>query len=301
MSEIVQNPAQGIIVPSARLAVKIPPRPALLMALQHEMNKENYDINKVAALINRDVAMAGKLLESANSAYFNLSRHATTVRDAIAMIGMRHCSAIMSGYITKKTLCVGEMMMARFWDVSEKRAKGMSFLAEETRAVAPDLAYSFGLFCDIGIPLLKATFPGYVQTLSIANKTADNEFLHVEQGKHGIDHAIIGSILAEQWSIAPEVVEAIHMHHTHDVLYDESVSGTTRALVALNEIVEKAIEKFRGKGESVEWKESGAIARQALGLSMEEVDQLCESLLAMFHQGGAQPIVVRKTNFVPKR
>ena len=263
-------------------SVAIPPRPALFMALQREMRKEDKDVKRVAELINRDVAMASKLLETTNSAFFGLRRHVTTVQDAIQMIGTDQCSAVMSGLITRKTLGMGATMMARFWDVSEKRAKGMSFLAKELRSGQPELAYSFGLFCDIGIPLMKAAFPTYLETLSIANQRGAKEFLNVETERHGIDHASIGAMLAERWSIDDEVVAAIGMHHDYEMLYDESIPATTRILVALNDVVEKAIQEFRGETESLEWMEAGIVATEALGISIEDVEELCEGLKGRF-------------------
>lgn len=260
------------------MAVAIPPRPALFMALQRELRKEEKDIRRIAELINRDVGMAAKLLETTNSAFFGLRRQVNTVADAIQLIGTDHCTAVMSGLITKKALGMGAMMMARFWDVSEKRAKGMSFLAREMRIAEPQLAYSFGLFCDIGIPLMKAAFPNYGETLAIANQCGALQFLAVETERHGVDHAGIGAMLAMRWSLDDEVVAAIGMHHDYEKLYDESISGTTRALVALNGVVEKAIQEFRGEEESHEWVEAGRIASEALDLGDAEVEEFCVSL-----------------------
>ena len=262
------------------LAINIPPRPALFMALQHEIHKEEPDIRKIAELINRDVAMASKLLETSNSASFSLRRHVTTVQDAIIMVGMNQCAAVMTGLITKQTLAKGAMMMARFWDVSEKRAKGMSYLAKELHSIKPEIAYSFGLFCDIGIPLLKASFPGYLETLSIANHKGDIDFLEVEHKRHGLDHAYVGGLLAQQWAISDDVVAAIGMHHNHDILYDDTIAVPTRVLVASNYVVERAIQEFRGETESLEWLQGGSAASEALGMTSAEADELCEAVKA---------------------
>jgi len=264
------------------MSVAIPPRPALFMALQRELRKEEKDIRRIAELINRDVAMAAKLLETTNSAFFGLRRRVNTVHEAIQLIGTDHCTAVMSGLITKKALGMGAMMMARFWDVSEKRAKGMSFLAREMRIVEPQLAYSFGLFCDIGIPLMKAAFPDYLETLAIANQRGALQFLAVETERHGVNHAGIGAMLAMRWALDGEVVAAIGMHHDYEKLYDESVPGSTRGLVALNGVVEKAIQEFRGETESHEWVEAGQVASEALDLDGAEVEALCESLKEKF-------------------
>jgi HD-like signal output (HDOD) protein len=252
------------------------------MALQHEMRKEEANLKKVAQLIGRDAAMAGTLLETANSAFFALRRPVETVQDAIALIGMNQCSAMMTLLITRKVLNAGGMMMARFWDVSEKRALGMSYLARETRAARPDLAHSFGLFCDIGIPLLKAKVPTYLETLSLANRAAARRFIEVEHARHGINHALVGALLAEKWAISSDIVQAIRKHHDSDVLFDESVPVTVRNLVALNHVVEKAIQTHRGEAESLEWLEDGSAAIEALGWSQSDVDDTCEALVDRF-------------------
>ena len=263
-------------------SVIIPPRPALFLALQRELRKEDKDIRRVAELVNRDVAMAAKLLEATNSAFFGLRRHVNTVPEAIQLIGTDYCAAVMSGLILKNALGVGIMMLARFWDVSEKRARGMNFLAREMRIVDPQLAYSFGLFCDIGIPLMKSAFPPYLETLAIANRHGALNFIAVETERHGVDHASIGAMLAARWALDDEVASAIAMHHDYDKLYDESIPDITRALIALNSVVERAIQEFRGD-QLHEWDEGGHVTSAALELSEDEVEQLCEGVKEKFH------------------
>jgi len=202
----------------------IPPRPALLMGLQDEIRRDNPNIKHYADLIQRDVAMMGTLLQIANSAYFNPGRRVSTIVDAVILLGLNQCNAIISGLILRKSLNFGNKMMARFWDGSEKRAIGVSMLAKRTRILSPDMAYSFGLFCDAGIPLLKNAFPTYLETLMKANLTAANDFLQVENDRHGINHAVVGALLAEHWSLEPEVSAAIRVHHSHQVLFDKTYS-----------------------------------------------------------------------------
>lgn len=260
----------------------IPPRPALLMALQHEIRRDNPNIKHYADLIQRDVAMMGTLLQIANSAYFNPGRRVSTIVDAVILLGLNQCNAIIAGLILRKSLNFGNKMMARFWDGSEKRAIGVSMLAQRARNLPPEIAYTFGLFCDAGIPLLKNAFPGYLQTLMKANLTAADDFLQVENNSHGINHAVVGALLAEHWSLDPDVVIAIRMHHSHQVLFDKLYSPVVRTLIALNYVVEKAIQEYRGQAGSLEWETAGLHASKALRISDREVDSLCESLIVKF-------------------
>lgn len=287
MSEDQSDPHPSATASDLIRSINIPPRPALLMALQREMRKGDPHLKKIARLLERDVAMAGNLLEAANSAFFSLRRRVETVEDAVALIGMDQCGAVMTGLIARRVLAHGRTMMARFWDVSEKRSRGMSYAATATRAMAPESAHTFGLFCDIGIPLLKAHFPTYLATLSIANRPDAGCFVDIEQARHGIDHTQVGALLAENWGMSPEVVQAIRMHHSPEILYEESAPITVRALVASNLIVEKAIQDFRGEAESREWREGGVVAAAALGLSAAAVAQMCEELQHRFAAQGA--------------
>ncbi|MGB7480647.1 MAG: HDOD domain-containing protein [Burkholderiaceae bacterium] len=263
-------------------SINIPPRPALLMALQHEMRRAEPHLKKVAQLLGRDAAMAGNLLQSANSAYLGVRRRVETVEDAVVLLGMDQCGAVMTALIARRALANGRMMMARFWDVSEKRSRGMSHVAAQTHSVAPELAHSFGLFCDIGIPLLKAHFPSYLETLAIANRAEAGNFVEIENSRHGIDHTVVGALLAENWGMSPEVVRAIRLHHAPDALYDEAIPVAVRALVAANLIVEKAIQDFRGEPESREWREGGHVAVEALGLNASVLAELNTELQHRF-------------------
>jgi HD-like signal output (HDOD) protein len=275
--DAAQSQAADIIA-----AVEIPPRPALLMALQREIRHDDPQLKRIAQLIGRDVAMAGKLLQAANSAFFSLPRRVATVEDALSMIGMNQCGAMMTSLITRTLMAQGRTMMARFWDVSEKRAKGMSFVAAECRAGSPDLAHTFGLFCDIGIPLMKAHFPTYLETLALANRLSGNGFTDIERSRHGIDHAVVGAVLADRWGMDDDIVNGIRLHHDYDALYQESVPATVRALLAMNLVVERAIQEFRGDAVSLEWVAGGAAATDALDLDADDVNRICQELRRRF-------------------
>lgn len=266
--------------------LNIPPRPALLMALQREVRKDDPDFRKIGHLLRRDAGMAGNLLKTANSAFYGTRRHVETIEDAITLVGMNQFSALMTGLITRRVLAQGAMMMARFWDVSEKRSAGMGYVARQTRCISPELAYSFGLFCDIGIPLLKAHFPTYLKTLSVANHGSEC-FTRVEDETHGINHTQAGALLAGTWGIADEVVQAIRLHHSVAALHDGGIELSVRRLVAANLLVERAIQEFRGNtghaGDSYsEWEIACAPAIVTLGITPAVAEALCEELKQHF-------------------
>lgn len=277
------SPKAGTRSMSTELArpVNIPPRPALLIALQHEIATAEPHMKKIAHLVNRDVAIAGNLLAMANSAMFNLNRHIKTVEEAITLIGLNNCHALITRLMARRMLSHGKMMMPRFWDVSEKRSWGMMYVARQVTNVAPDLAYNFGLFCDIGIPLMMASFLDYEDTLTVANQLEHRGFIELENSRHGINHALVGAMLAEHWHADPLVVIAIKKHHSYEIMSDLAFAPAIRELIAIFCVVDQAIQQHR-HAVSIEWLEGGEMATETLGLTSADIDDICEELRERF-------------------
>lgn len=257
--------------------VNIPPRPSLLLALQREMAKTEPHIGKIGTLLKRDVAIAGNMIAVANSAIFNLSRHVKTVEDAILMMGLDQCNALVTSLMTRRILARGRMMMPRFWDVSEKRSWAMMHLATRTRLARPEVAHHFGLFSDIGIPLMMASFPSYGETLAMANRMPVDKLVQLENARHKINHAVVGAMLAEHWQIGDDIVFAIKKHHSLQVLQEERTPSGVRNLIAIYLIVDRAIQAYR-HDVSNEWAAGGAMVCEMLGLTEADVEDLCEEL-----------------------
>jgi len=162
----------------------------------------------------------------------------------------------------------------------------MAILARQLRVVHPSLAHTFGLFCDIGIPMLLNRFPNYLETLEIANNTANERFTTIEDSRHHTSHATIGALLAKNWGLAPEVALAIRLHHEYEILSDPLTSDTIKGLVALSLIVEKVIQTYRHQNNHVEWEKGGSFALDALGISSDEMDDICEDMHQRFEAEG---------------
>jgi HD-like signal output (HDOD) protein len=261
--------------------VNLPPRPSLLIALQHEMTKEYPHVGKIAHLLDRDAAISGNILAIANSAMFNLHWHVETVENAISLIGLSQCKAMATGLMARRAMAHGRMMMPRFWDVSEKRSWAMMQVAVKLKIAPPDMAHNFGLFLDMGIPLMIASFPNYAETLKIASQMEIDHFTELENTRHQINHAVVGAILAEHWSIDANVVLAIRHHHSFEAMKDDGLPMTVRGLIAAHLIVEKAIQEHRHASPD-EWKAGGAQAREMLGLSDADVEEICAELKNSF-------------------
>lgn len=264
-------------------SIGIPPRPSLLADVQHEMAGDDPDPRKIALVVAKDVAMSAALLKSANSVFFGLKRKAETVEQAATLLGLTQVSSLLMGLITRRAIKAEGPALSGFWDAATKRSLSMAKMAKAMRACPPDVAHTFGLFCDIGIPMLMSRFPNYQETLRLAQNESEMLFTDLEDQHHGTNHAIIGGFLARSWGLSSEVIMAIRSHHDYEIMMESSTPKNVSALIALCLVAERAIMMYQGVNNPVEWEKGGHLACDILGIAEDEAADWCDELALMFN------------------
>lgn len=263
-------------------SMRIPPRPSLLVDLQRELALPDPSPRKIALVISNDVGMSGALMKLANSSLYGAIRKAKSVEQAINFLGVNQCVALTTGLMAREALDSGDSALDQFWDLSAKRAQAVVFTSRKLRIAPPDIAHTFGLFCDIGVPLLMARFPDYAATFAAASGEAEQRFTLIEDARHGTNHAAVGCLLARNWGLSADVAWAILSHHDYRVLDDPATGDAVRSLVALALLAEKGIQRYHGNRRSLEWDKGGERACRHLGLSAEEIADLLDELHDLF-------------------
>jgi putative nucleotidyltransferase with HDIG domain len=96
-------------------------------------------------------------------------------------------------------------------------AIGTAMIAEKvvglTRHTSPAIAYTAGLLHDIGKVVLDQYITRAYPLLyrELHQKTAD--LIEVENKILGMDHTLVGGLLAEKWALPASLVDAIRYHH----------------------------------------------------------------------------------------
>lgn len=264
-------------------SIRIPPRPSLLADLQRELAAPDPAPERIARIVASDVGMSGALLKLANSSFYGGKRKAKSVEQAILFLGINQVAALMTGLLARQAIAADSAALASFWDVSTRRAQAMVFLSRRLRIGEPDVAHTFGLFCDTGVPLLMDRFPGYGATLAAAAAEPERAFTAPELERHDTSHAAIGCLLARNWGLSADLAWAILHHHDYAVLDDAASADAVRSLVALSLLAERAIGKYQGAAESLEWNKGGARACAYLGLADDETRDLLDELHEALH------------------
>ncbi|MDE2439601.1 MAG: HDOD domain-containing protein [Betaproteobacteria bacterium] len=261
--------------------VDIPPCPAVLIELDAELKKDIPDQREVGLLISKDVALSGHVMLVANSPAFSTGNKMVSVMQAINVLGMRSVFNMVVGHLLKLALA-GEqdISLERFWESSALTARASAELAKRLRCVRPDVAYTFGLFHDCGIPLLMKRFPQTKEVLAKANACEERMFTEVEDEILGTNHAVVGYFLSKRWHLPDFVSEGVLYHHDYSVLSKPgSIADISRALIAINVLAEHITRLHNNGTDEEEWAKAAESACAYFNLSLGAVDDLIEDLL----------------------
>lgn len=263
-------------VESILRSIRIPPRPTLLANIQGEVASGDPDPIRIGKMIGTDPGASAALLKLANSALYGARRKSASVDQAISYLGTTQCVALVTGILAKQAVDNADPSLQVFWDVSAKRAQVMVFLARHLAVTKSDVAHTFGLFCDIGVPLMMQRFPEYRDTYTAASLDAENPFVAIEDARFNSNHAAVGCLLARNWGLPQEVSLAILQHHDYSIMTDSFTDDGIRSLVAMCVLAEYVIGRYQGRDISAEWCKGGGVSCAHLGVTEDDLSEICE-------------------------
>lgn len=265
--------------------IVIPPCPELLTRLQQAMAQAEPDLNEVARIATSDVAMSATLLRAANSPLYGAGQPVQTLGQAMNRLGLAQTAQVMTAFLARGAMRVNSPQLKRFWERAAKRAQAMSFMAERLPGVSADVAYTYGLFCHVGLPVMAQSVKGYLSTLVEAQARIDRSFVATENANHRTDHAVVGALVSRLWRLAPAVTAAVRLHHDLDAIGERSVDPDVHTLVAMGLLAEHLMRRHEGLEPDVDWHGHGEAAMAWLHVSDADLctwhDELRESLDAL--------------------
>ena len=265
--------------------IPIPPRPLVVQQMQEEMAWPEPDMRRIAQIVGQDVGLTVAVLKTVNSPMYGLSRKAESVEQAVNLIGLKQLENLVTALAMRNLLKGDSNFLGRFYDTSARRAQAMAHMAKATGVVDVALAQTFGLFCDVGIPLLMQRFPTYTQTLRVANADSERSFTAVEHEAHNTDHALIGALMVRTWGLSKHVALAIRMHHDYHVFLDPQAPLEVVRLISLNIVAEEAIQRYAQMHSNVEWLKGGDYVPSTLSMDPDEVQEWIVQLTDTFALG----------------
>ena len=262
--------------------IGIPPCPAILTTLMREMRSDDPDFVKLGKLIGSDVSLAAAMLKTVNSPFYGLRNKATSVQQAILLLGLRNVAELVTGLLLRQAFPGGNSdVHDEYWELSSAIAGMSALLARRVKGMGRDEAYTFALFRDCGMLAMLGNFEGYKPKLPGARSDTEECVTAGEDRLFGMNHARLGCRLAETWLLPEDTCQAILLHHEYATLADGSagLSPTARSNIAVALAAQYLYCKAKMGLTDVEWRRGGAFALAQLGLEQDALDALGPELM----------------------
>ena len=195
----------------------IPALPAIfnqLMDCIHDPEKTIKDLEKI---LQFEPGLAVRVLQLANSSFYNFPDKVETLSHAIEIIGMKQLGDLVVGMLVIENFSgIPEdyVTMESFW--SHSIACGLA-AKELTRQILPkkeEQMYLVGMLHDIGSLVIYKHVPELAKIALEHCNSWGMKLTDAEQLVLGFDHADLGTTLFEKWGLPEIFSETIRFHHT---------------------------------------------------------------------------------------
>lgn len=231
MRDLLANEALKTVISRLR---SLPSLPALYDELTAALRSEDSSLAQIAKIISKDVGMAAKILQLANSAFLGTSGRVSSLSQALTLIGNE----------TVRTLALSVHVFSQF-DGNPKVAANLPALWDHSVAVSTlaqriassescpksmlEECFTAGLLHDLGKVVLLAELPQDYLKICM---TSPREGTGLERDLLGCTHAEVGAYLMSIWGLPFPLVHAVAYHHHPKESAESGFSPLTAVHVA---------------------------------------------------------------------
>jgi HD-like signal output (HDOD) protein len=187
----------------------VPPLPASSVQLTNLLRNPQVSAKQVATLVLTNPLISSRILRTVNSSYFGLPTKVTSVGRAITLLGFNNVHSLVLQDALRAAMPTSKNneldKIDELWLHSTMVSACSLYLSKNVLPYTEHDMGTIGLFHDIGKYFLTAVagrIEAELETPSLILSTDS-----------GIDHSLLGSMLADHWEMAEIVVKCIEYHH----------------------------------------------------------------------------------------
>lgn len=230
MSDIIAN-----VEPIIASLGDLPALPSIVAEVVEITHNPSATMAQVSACIQRDPALAAKILSVSNSPFYGLKQYVGTLKLALVVLGVREIRSIVLGISVYETLQGAPSQdheMLRLWNHSVLVAGLCRKLGAARSLGLQGEDFMAGLLHDIGkLVLVRQLGEPYSELYSQAGG-ASGPLCTTELSSLGFTHAHAAAAVAAYWNLPRNLVDAFWLHHpTPDQSLASAVDPRLAALV----------------------------------------------------------------------
>lgn len=190
---------------------QLPSLPLIVQEVIASFADPDLDSSVLTKKIALDQGLSAKVLRVANSPFYGLPRKVGSIQEATTVLGFDSVRALalsagVSGVLSRSSR--GALDRQAYWKRSFRIAALSKALAGKLK-LNVQMAFTAGMFHDIGQLLLDLCVPEQFAALQLKNPVSVLELLTFEQNTWGYDHAEIGAELIRRWNFPSDIEQVI--------------------------------------------------------------------------------------------
>lgn len=190
----------------------LPVVPEVAARLIATFGQDDVDLFAVTEDLERDPALAARLLRQANSSLFRLLRPVHSVRDAVNVLGLNRVRAlVIAAAVQSRFPSVPGIDLDRFWTYSVVAASVARQVCAPRR-LDENVAFTAALLHAVGELVLHQVTPDVMREVDREQPWFALARAGAEYQKLGYSYADVGAALAQHWRLPRLLVQAIAQH-----------------------------------------------------------------------------------------
>ncbi len=193
--------------------------PEVYTRLEETLKQPNHTREDITNVIKIDPALCARVLRIVNSSYYAFPKPVESIAIAVNLIGeyeLRNIVLVTSVVNSISSLATEVFDLQLFWQHSIRTGITAKLLAKQQPEAEPETLFLCGLLHDLGQLIIYYKEPELCNTVLEQINIQNRERYQVEQYLLGFDHALIGSLLMEQWGLPTILTKVILYHHQNN-------------------------------------------------------------------------------------
>lgn len=199
----------------------LPTLPKVALEVMKIAQDSNSSITDLVEIIEEDMALSGRVIRAANSAYYGVPRKIDSIKMAIVVLGMDEIHNLVTSITVMQSFSERSATegfdLTDFWKHCAMTAGLTVDLYDGLRVKRAAGAYIGGLLHDTGKLIIDQYFNEHFIEIIKLVQGSKMSFIEAELQLIGIDHGHIGSWLLGRWNFPTNIIQAVAQHHVRPV------------------------------------------------------------------------------------
>jgi HD-like signal output (HDOD) protein len=213
---------------------ELPSVPRTYHALTLALADPDASIQKIAEIIEQDVAISAKILQLVNSAFFGVARSITNIQNAVGYLGIITLKSLVLSVEVFRVFAPKGPIEGFSLENLQRHARLTAYIA--ARLPVPshlvDFAMVAGMLHDVGKLIMAWKLPERFRKLTAEAREEHCPLYKVEEREYGFSHAEIGAYLLGLWGLPYALVEAVALHHSPNRVPHQNFDAATAVYIA---------------------------------------------------------------------